>query len=78
MIKKLEDFWDRVTVQWHVVAAAFIAALPAILDHLGWIDLTPILSTFLPENLVTLVVGILPFVLAFLKPMLIVEPVETE
>lgn len=76
MIDKLKALWARVTIHWHVVAALLIAALPDILDYLGVIDLKPILSHFLPENTVTLIVGVLPFVLAFLRPMFAVTPKE--
>jgi hypothetical protein len=78
MIDKLKALWDRVTIHWHVVAALLIAALPEILDYLGVVDLKPILSQFLPENYVTLIISVLPFVLAFLRPMLVVTPAEDE
>lgn len=78
MIDKLKALWARVTVRWHVVLTAFIAALPEILNYLGIIDLRPLLAHFLPDNYVDLIVGALPFVLAFLKPLVIVEPPEAE
>lgn len=76
MIDKLKSLWVRLTVHWHVVAAAVLAALPEILNYLGIIDLKPILSQFLHENTVDMIVGALPFVLLFLKPMLVMDPEE--
>lgn len=72
----LKALWARVTVQWTVVCAVFIAALPEVLNWLGIVDLKPILSQFLPENTVTFIIGVLPFVLAFLRPLLAVSPHE--
>lgn len=76
MTDKLKALWARVTIHWHVAAAILLAALPDILNYLGVIDLKPLLSHFMSEDKVTLIVGILPFVLAFLKPMIVVEPKE--
>ena len=71
----LKNLWARLQVHWHVVLAALIAALPSILDYLGVIDPLPILIHLgVPENYANLVVKTLPFVLAFLRPMLTVEP----
>lgn len=75
----LKSLWARLEVHWHVVAIALAAALPSILDYLGVIDLTPILVQLgVKENLALLIVKVLPFVLAFIKPMLVVEPKEEE
>lgn len=76
MFDKLKSLWGRATVHWHVLLAAFIAALPSILNYLGVIDLRPILAHFLPDNYVSLIIGVLPFVLAFLKPLVAVAPPE--
>jgi hypothetical protein len=74
----LKNLWARITVHWHVVLAALIAAAPSILDWLGVIDLHPILVRLgVSDSLATLIVNVLPFVLAFLKPMLVVSA-ETE
>ena len=71
----LKDLLARVKVHWHVVLAALIAALPSILDWLGVVDLHPILMHLgASDSLATLIVNVLPFVLAFLKPMLVVAP----
>lgn len=75
----LKNLWARITVHWHVVLAALIAALPAILDYLGVIDLKPILLSFgVESSLADLIVKVFPFVLAFLRPMLTVDAVEPE
>ena len=75
----LKNLWARITVHWHVVLAALIAALPSILDYLGVVDLLPILIHLgVPENYASLIVKVLPFVLAFLRPMLTVDAVEPE
>lgn len=74
----LKSLWDRVTIHWHVLAAALVAAAPEILNYLGVIDLRPILSHFLPDDKVDFIISALPFVLVFLKPMLAVEASEAD
>jgi len=78
MFDKLKALWKRLRVRWHVLAVALLAAAPEILNYLGIIDLKPILSQFLPENWVSLIVGIMPFVLVFLKSAISVEPVADQ
>ena len=78
MIEKIKALWARLQVRWHVLMVALAAAAPDILDQLGIIDLKPILAQFLPENWVSLIVGILPFVLVFLKSVISVEPVKDQ
>jgi hypothetical protein len=79
MTDYLKGLWARLTVHWHVVLAALIAALPSILDYLGVIDLLPILLHLgIQENYANLIVKAMPFVLAFLRPMLTVDAVEPE
>jgi hypothetical protein len=79
MIDYLKDLWARVQVRWHAVALALIAALPSILNYLEVIDLRPFLTHLgLKETLVDLIVSGLPFALAFIKPMVSVDPVEPE
>lgn len=74
MLDKLKSLWARLRVRWYVLLAALAAAAPDILNYLGFIDLRPILSQFLPDNYVSLIVGILPFALVFLKSAISVEP----
>lgn len=68
------DLWARLEVHWHAVAVLLIAAAPGILDWLGVIDLKPLLMHVVPENVADLIVAILPFILAFVRPMLAVTP----
>jgi hypothetical protein len=72
----MKDFLTRIRVHWTAFAAALLTALPVLLDQLGVIDLKPILSHFLPEEYAGLIVGLLPFVLAFLKPLIVMEAKE--
>ena len=74
----MKAFLARLRVRWHALAAAMCTAFPVLLDQLGVIDLKPILSQFLPENWVSLIVGIMPFVLVFLKSAISVEPVADQ
>ena len=78
MIDHLKALWARVTVHWSVVAAAFVAALPAILDYLGIVDLKPLLLPFMSEAKANFIVGILPFLLAFLRPLVALAPKDDE
>ncbi len=74
MTDYLKGLWARLLIRWHVLSLALLAAAPEILNYLGVIDLKPILSQFLPDNSVDLVVGIMPFVLMFVKSVVAVEP----
>lgn len=79
MIEYLKDLWARITVHWHVVVAALIVALPSILDYLGMIDIKPVLIHLgVKDGVADLIVKVLPLVLAFVKPMIAVAPVETD
>src|SRR5437879_637517 len=75
MLDYLKALYGRLVIHWHVVLAAIIAAAPSILDYLGLIDLTPLLThAGLSEGLAKFIVGALPFVLAFIRPMLAMTP----
>jgi hypothetical protein len=76
MTAYLTELWSRIRVHWTAFATALLTALPVLLDQLGVIDLKPILSQWLPEGYAGLIVGLLPFVLAFIKPLIIVEAKE--
>jgi hypothetical protein len=78
MLTELKDIWARLKVHWHAVAVAFVAMLPTLLYQLEGIDLRPILSHFLPEHYVELIIALLPFVLLVMKPMLHLEEPEDE
>lgn len=78
MLDKLKDLWSRLKVRWHVLVLACAAAAPEILNYLGLIDLRPILSQFLNEGTVNLIVSILPFALVFVKSAFSITPKEGE
>ncbi|WP_368508100.1 hypothetical protein [Bradyrhizobium lupini] len=73
MLNELSDIWARLRVHWHAVAVAVIAALPVILTQLEGVDLTPLLSHIIPAEYVPIVVSLLPFVLAIMRPMIHME-----
>jgi hypothetical protein len=70
----MKAFLARLRVRWHAVAAALFTAFPVLLDQLGVINLKPILSHFMAEEWAALTVGLMPFVLAFLRPLVQLEP----
>jgi hypothetical protein len=74
MLNNLKAFLGRLRVRWHAVAAAMCTAFPVLLDQLGIIDLKPVLLHFTSEEYAALIVGLMPFVLAFLKPLVHLEP----
>jgi hypothetical protein len=73
MLNEISDIWSRLKVHWHAVVVALVAILPTLLYQLQGIDLRPILSHFLPENYVELIISLLPFALLVMKPMLHME-----
>lgn len=73
MLSELKDLLQRLRVRWHAVVAALILAAPSLLLYFEGIDLRPILAHFLPENYVEVIVSLLPFVIAFMKPMIHLE-----
>lgn len=78
MIDYFKDLWARLQVHWRAVAVALIAALPSILDWLGVVDLKPLLMQVgVKEGIANFVVGVMPFVLAFLRPMIALAPADT-
>lgn len=79
MTDYLKSLWARLQVHWSAVGLAFIAALPTMLDYLGVIDLKPILTGLgLSDATAELVTNVLPFVLAFVRPLVAVTPVTDE
>lgn len=75
----LKSLWARITVHWAIVVAAVIAALPAILAYLEVADIKPLLvSLGMAEATADLITKALPFILAFVRPMIAVAPVETK
>lgn len=79
MIDKLKSLWARITIRWHVLVAAFLAALPEILNYLGFIDLQPILEHLgIPDGTTGFIVSALPFLLMFLKNVVHMDPVAED
>lgn len=75
MLTKLKALWARVRIRWHVLTLAFVAALPELLNWLGFIDLRPVLEHLgVPEGLAGLLVAVLPFLLVFVKKAFELEP----
>jgi len=70
----MKAFLSRLRVRFSALVAALLTALPVLLDQLGVIDLKPILSHFMAEEWAALTVGLMPFVLAFLRPLVHLEP----
>jgi hypothetical protein len=73
MLNELSDIWSRLKIHWHAAAVAFVSLLPSLLYYLQGVDLRPILSQFLPENYVELIIAALPFLLLVMKPVLHME-----
>jgi hypothetical protein len=74
MLAKIQAFLARVRLRWHALMVALVGALPVLLDQLQVIDLKPILHKFgLSDEVAALLIGLMPFYLAFIKPMLTVE-----
>lgn len=67
-------FLTRVRIRLSALAAALLTALPVLLDQLGVIHLRPILAHFVADEWADLIVGLMPFVLAFLRPLVHLEP----
>jgi hypothetical protein len=78
MLNELSDLWARLRVRWHAVAVALVAMVPTLLLYLDGVDLRPILAHVLPANYVELIVALLPFVLAIMKPMIHLEEPEDQ
>lgn len=74
MLNYLKGAWARLEVHWHAVAVAFVTAVPVLLDRLGYIDLKPVLSHFLSPDMADLVVGLMPFILLFMKNVFKIHP----
>jgi hypothetical protein len=75
MLAKIKAFLARVSVRWHALVVALLGALPVLLDQLQLIDLKPILHKFgLSDEVAALLIGLMPFYLAFIKPLISVEP----
>jgi hypothetical protein len=69
VLNELKSFLGRIRVRTAPLVAALVAALPVLLDQLGIIDFKPILTHFMAPEYAVALVGLMPFLLAFLKPL---------
>jgi hypothetical protein len=65
----MRELRARVRFRWHAFLAALSVALPVLLDQLQVVDLKPILGRYMSAEVVAIVVGLMPFYIALLKPM---------
>lgn len=68
-MNELKNFLGRIRVGVAPLLTALVAAMPVLLDQLGVLDLKPILSRFMDPDYASLVIWFMPFVLAFLRPL---------
>jgi hypothetical protein len=69
---------SRISISWHAFIAAVLTALPILLQQLQVIDLKPLLSHYLGDDWAAVLVALMPFYIALLKPMISVEPHDAE
>ncbi|WP_316194448.1 hypothetical protein [Bradyrhizobium sp. SZCCHNRI3052] len=67
---KLRELRARVRFRLHAFFAAFICATPVLLQQLQVIDLKPLLQHYMSAELAAVVIGLLPFYIAMLQPMI--------
>jgi hypothetical protein len=74
MLNELSDLWARLRVHWHAVAVAVVAAAPCHASPAAG-GRRPAADPLAraPRNYVDLIVTLLPFVLAIMKPMIHLE-----
>ena len=69
-MKMLREHLARVRFRWHAFLAAFSVALPVLLDQLQVVDLKPLLGRYVSPELAAVLVALIPFYIAMLKPMI--------
>lgn len=75
MWEKIKDFFKRLRVSLVALVVAAVAALPAALDYLTGVDLRPILTPFVGETTANFIVGAMPFIILFVRPLVhLIEP----
>jgi hypothetical protein len=67
---RARDVARRVRVRWHAVIAAFSVAAPVLLQQLQVIDFKSVLQHYMSPEIAGVLVGLLPFYIAMLKPMI--------
>lgn len=72
----MTDLIARVRIHWHALIVALLTALPLLLDQLQVIDLKPLLSHYIGEDWAALLVGLMPFYIAFLRQLVTVDPAK--
>lgn len=74
MLDYIKGAWARLEVRWHAVAAAFVAAVPVLLDQLHVINLRPILEHLMSPDMAGVVEGLMPFALLFCEKLFAITP----
>jgi hypothetical protein len=72
-MQRIRDTLSRVKIRWHSLIAATSVATPVLLTQLQVIDLKPFLSRYMSIEVASIVVGLMPFYIALLKPMIHIE-----
>ena len=72
-MKAMADILARVKIRWHALIATFSFALPVLLQQLQVIDLKPLLTRYMSAEVAAIVVALIPFYIAMLKPMIQIE-----
>ncbi|MDB5603480.1 MAG: hypothetical protein JWP25_380 [Bradyrhizobium sp.] len=66
----IRDLRERVRIRWHALIAAFSVALPVLLEQLQVIDLKPLLLHYMSPEVAAIMIALVPFYIALLKPMI--------
>jgi hypothetical protein len=79
MFANFTNLLSRLRLRWEAVLAALVTALPVLLDQLGVIDLKPLLMHLgMSPEWAAVLVGLMPFVLAFLRPLVHVKDAQDQ
>ena len=78
MLDKIKDFIKRIRVRLSALLAALLLSLPYALDALGYIDLKPLLIGVFGESVGSTINSLLPFLLAFFKAAVHLEPQDAD
>ena len=72
-MKAMTAILARVKIRWHALIATFSFAFPVLLQQLQVIDLKPLLTRYMSAEVAAIVVALIPFYIAMLKPMIQIE-----
>jgi hypothetical protein len=79
MLDYLKDFLSRASIRLHTLTAAFATASPILLQQLGVVDLHPLFAFLhISPGMSDVILGFMPFYLAFIGPLIHVEDGETK